>query len=163
MENNTALCPFDQFTIGNSTRMIKLLIPYLEPYEQRMLAILVRLNELMLTIKYYNINHIEKQEFNSNDDMLSLIKSCCSKELAGTLDTMMKIFSMSDMLSVLSNLNPDSNETPDMAGLANIFNMMSQENGNNKNTFPMFNEHQNELYDQYMNELDNLFVRENLK
>lgn len=174
MDKNFSFTLFDQCTIGTSTQMIKALIPYLEPESQKMLAILVRIRELMLTIQYFTRVPIKKQTFHSNDEMLEQIKKFCSPEMASTIDMMMKFLSMSDMMNVLSGMDGISPENTGMSDIMNLFGMMktappspdftqseseSTENAA-QSAFPMFNSHQQELFEEYMNTLDTIFEGE---
>lgn len=161
-----SLTPFDQNTIGNSTQMIKSLIPYLEPESQRLVAILVRIRELLLTIQYFSRIRVQKQTFHTNDEMLGQIKRFCSPEMSSQIDMMMKMFSMSDMINVLSGMESAGADNAGMSDMMNLFKMMKDpENPPAQDTpfsgFPMMGGHQKELYDSYMAELDNIFKGEN--
>lgn len=169
MDKNITLTTFDINTIGDSTQMIKALIPYLEPESQRMVAILVRIRELMLTIRYFSNPNLKKQSFSSNDEMLKQLKKFCSPEMANMIDMMMKFLSMSEMMNVLSGIEGLNSENSGMSDILNLFGMMkdnkNSDNTNSDNTesdskgpdFPMFNGHQKDLFDEYMKTLDNLF------
>lgn len=144
--------------------MIKAMLPYLEPESQRVLGILVRIRELMLTINYFSKNRIQKLSFHSNDDMLNQIKKFCSPEMASSIDMMMKVLSMSDMMNMLSGFEGTSPDNAGMSDIMNLFGMMkgSDEKKHTEHTghppdFPMFNEHQQELFDSYMTQLDQIF------
>lgn len=151
---------FDQNTIGNSTQMIKSLIPYLEPHSQRMVAILVRMRELMLTIQYYSSFPPQKLAFHSNDEILSQVKKYCSPEMESQIDLMMKMFSMSELMNVLSGIE---GVKTDNAGMSDLMNLLGMMKGNDtmppfaSGGFPGFNEHSTDLFNQYMQELNHVF------
>ena len=44
------LTEFDEKTIGQSTQMLKALIPFLEPEQQRMFGLMVRIMEFNMTL-----------------------------------------------------------------------------------------------------------------
>lgn len=146
--------------------MIKSLIPYLEPESQRLVAILVRIRELLLTIQYFSRIRVQKQTFHTNDEMLGQIKRFCSPEMSSQIDMMMKMFSMSDMINVLSGMESVGADNAGMSDMMNLFKMMKDtENPPAADAplsgFPMMGGHQKELYDSYMAELDNIFKGEN--
>lgn len=164
-DNNFSLTPFDQNTIGSSTQMIKSLIPYLDPESQRLIAILVRIRELMLTIQYFSKIRVQQQSFHSNDEMLGQLKKFCSPEMASQIDMMMKMLSMSDMMNILSGIDGSQADNSGVSDIMNLFGMMKgSDEGKNTNSatpgFPMMGGHQKELFDSYMTELDNLFKGE---
>lgn len=166
-DNHFSLTPFDQNTIGTSTQLVKSLIPYLDPQSQRLVAILVRIRELLLTIRYFSRIRVQKLEFHSNDEMLGQIKKFCSPEMSSQIDMMMKMLSMSDMMNVLSGMDGFSTENTGMADIMNLFGMMKEPGEKHANTdsafpgFPLMGGHQKELFDSYMAELDNIFKGEN--
>ena len=84
------LTEFDERTIGRSTQLLKALIPFLEPSQQRMFGLMVRVIEFNMTLDFFNHNRIPACAFKPccGSDMLSELKSYCSPEEQKQLDMM---------------------------------------------------------------------------
>ena len=81
---------FDERTIGRSTQLLKALIPFLEPSQQKMFGLMVRIIEFNMTLDFFNHNRIPACMFKPpcGDDMLSELKGYCSPEEQKQLDMM---------------------------------------------------------------------------
>lgn len=81
---------FDERTIGRSTQLLKALIPFLEPSQQKMFGLMVRIIEFNMTVDFFNHNRIPACAFKPpcNGDMLSELKCYCSPEEQKQLDMM---------------------------------------------------------------------------
>ncbi len=82
---------FDERTIGKSTQLLKALIPFLEPSQQKMFGLMVRIIEFNMTLDFFNNNRIPACAFKPpcGDDMLSELKNYCSPEERKQLDMML--------------------------------------------------------------------------
>ena len=87
------LTEFDIKTIGNSTHMIKAVIPFLDPSEQKLLGLMVRAMELNMTIDFFKKSSLscDKQILHDNNAMLNEIKKFCPPEEQKQLDMMMNM------------------------------------------------------------------------
>lgn len=124
MDKSTPITQFDLNTIGTSTQIMKSLIPYLDPPMQKMMAILIRIRELMLTIQYFSTVKVKKITPHSNEELICQIKSFCSPEMVSSIDSMMSVLSMSEMMSMLSGMDINQSGNPGMSDIMNLFNMM---------------------------------------
>ena len=81
---------FDERTIGRSTQLLKALIPFLEPSQQKMFGLMVRIIEFNMTADFFNHNRITACAFKPpcGGDMLSELKCYCSPEEQKQLDMM---------------------------------------------------------------------------
>ena len=82
------LTPFDQTTFCHSLQMIKLVIPFLPPKSQRMVAIYVKFAEFQHTLTYFR--SMKSKDF---DDL----KSCLPKSTMDFFDNIMNIMNMMSM------------------------------------------------------------------
>lgn len=124
MDKSTPITQFDLNTIGTSTQIMKSLIPYLDPPMQKMMAILIRIRELMLTIQYFSTVKVKKITPHSNEELIRQIKGFCSPEMVSSIDSMMSVLSMSEMMSMLSGMDINQSDNPGMSDIMNLFNMM---------------------------------------
>lgn len=140
--NNT--CPpiteFDQLTLGNSTQMIKAILPYFDFKTQQKVSLIIRIQELRATIEYYrkHASAAFSNHFQSN-------------------------FSQKDLLDIIKIYYPDSNI--DMINNFNTFmqmeNVMSAMNSNQTsddfNTAQsMMNPRQQHQYEAFLKELEEI-------
>lgn len=81
---------FDERTIGRSTQLLKALIPFLEPSQQKMFGLMVRIIEFNMTVDFFSHNRISACAFKPpcGSDMLSELKCYCSPEEQKQLDMM---------------------------------------------------------------------------
>ncbi len=81
---------FDERTIDRSTQLLKALIPFLEPSQQKMFGLMVRIIEFNMTVDFFNHNRIPACAFKPpcGGDMLSELKCYCSPEEQKQLDMM---------------------------------------------------------------------------
>lgn len=124
MDKSTPITQFDLNTIGTSTQIMKSLIPYLDPPMQKIMAILIRIRELMLTIQYFSTVKVKKITPHSNEELICQIKNFCSPEMVSSIDSMMSVLSMSEMMSMLSGMDINQSDNPGMSDIMNLFNMM---------------------------------------
>lgn len=98
---------FDERTIGRSTQLLKALIPFLEPSQQRMFGLMVRIIEFNMTLDFFNHNRIPACAFKPccGSDMLSELKSYCSPEEQKQLDMMIGMIKAQKLQAAL-NSNP---------------------------------------------------------
>lgn len=98
---------FDERTIGRSTQLLKALIPFLEPSQQKMFGLMVRIIEFNMTLDFFNHNRIPACMFKPpcGDDMLSELKGYCSPEEQKQLDMMIGMIKAQRIQAAL-NANP---------------------------------------------------------
>ena len=104
---------FDERTIGRSTQLLKALIPFLEPSQQKMFGLMVRIIEFNMTLDFFNHNRIPACMFKPpcGDDMLSELKGYCSPEEQKQLDMMIGMIKAQKIQAAL-NSNPCPPPTP---------------------------------------------------
>lgn len=120
-EDCPLLTEFDQMTLGNSTQMIKAILPFLDYQTQRILSMIIRLKELMSTLEFYrrNISSLPfpgtQADGFSQNDMFNEIKKYCP---AGSLDMIQKMTSfmqMENMMSAMKTMQEQINAAEDSA------------------------------------------------
>lgn len=119
------LSEFDIKTTSAQTRMLKFFLPCLNTPLQKHIALIIRITELRETLNYYN--HLSPCEYNKEN------------------------FSMDALIGQLLKMNPDA------LNLFNNFQVQKPENNppNTDNSlYQMMNEEQNNLYEQYLNEIN---------
>ena len=106
------LTEFDEKTIGQSTQMLKALIPFLEPEQQRMFGLMVRIMEFNMTLDYFNRHRIAACAFTPHckEDMLSELKNYCSPEERKQLDMMLGMIKASQMQAAFAKASEESCE-----------------------------------------------------
>ena len=96
--------PFDRLTSSESLRIMKLIIPYVEPESQRFLALYIRFLELQNTAAFFQHfnNGIQSQEFKTHAsspmDIFQEIAPYISPEFAETFENISNIMNMMDMM-----------------------------------------------------------------
>lgn len=109
------MTPFDVSISSNTLQITKILIPFLPPKTQRMMAIYVKFIEFQNTIAFFN--GIKK----SNSDLMDEIKNILPKNTLETYENMLNIMSMVDMFQEM-----DMDFDP-MSMMTNIFNKEEKE------------------------------------
>ena len=96
---------FDERTIGRSTQLLKALIPFLEPSQQKMFGLMVRIIEFNMTLDFFNHNRIPACMFKPpcGDDMLSELKGYCSPEEQKQLDMMIGMIKAQKIQAALNS------------------------------------------------------------
>lgn len=106
------LTEFDEKTIGQSTQMLKALIPFLEPEQQRLFGLMVRIMEFNMTLDYFNRNRIAACAFapHCRQDMLSELKNYCSPEERKQFDMMFGMIKASQMQAAFEKAAENARE-----------------------------------------------------
>lgn len=156
---------FDLLTTRGSTQIIKALIPYLSPSEQRTLAIIVRLMEFMQTISYFESQTAiwcpDSSQLQFTPEQIGQLKKYCTPELQKTLDMILQFMNISSVMNMV-NFDSLNQDTPSPENIMQIFSKFSQGSHNDNGKSPMmsfFNNSQIDLYQQYMNELNQKFSK----
>lgn len=95
------MTPFDEYMSNTSLQMTKLLIPFLPPQSQRMMAIYVKFIELRHTLSFFRSM---KQKANSPEDILNSMKPYMSSSEAESFDQMLNAMSMMNMMQEMQNM-----------------------------------------------------------
>lgn len=89
------LTEFDQLTLGNSTQMLKAILPFFDYNTQKTLSMIIRLKELISTIEFYKnvtcISSFSNTQLNSPVDLFKAIKAFCPSN--GISPETLKMFS----------------------------------------------------------------------
>ncbi len=95
---------FDERTIGTGTQLLKALIPFLEPSQQKMFGLMVRIIEFNMTLDFFNHNKIPACAFKPacGTDMLSELKGFCSLEEQKQLDMMISMIKAQKIQAALA-------------------------------------------------------------
>ena len=128
------MTPFDQLISTQSLQILKLLIPYTPPENQRFLAVYTKFLELQHTIDFFQRFHsdvysqdFEKKTF-SPFHIIQEIRPYIPAQFGETFDMLMN---MMDMMEVFQNMNEtadsDGNTDPDFDPMAMMKNMLAPE------------------------------------
>ena len=109
------MTPFDLSISSKALQITKILIPFLPPKSQRMMAIYVKFMEFQNTLSFFSC--IKK----SNNEIMDEIKNMLPKNTLETYENMMNIMSMVDMFQEM-----DMDFDP-MSMMANMFNNEEKE------------------------------------
>ena len=96
------MTPFDQYISTQSLQMTKLLIPFLPPQSQRMMAVYVKFFEFRHTIAFFRSM---QQKQHSPDDILNSIKPYMSSYDMESFDQMMNMMNMMSMMQEMQNMS----------------------------------------------------------
>ncbi len=171
-QNQLFITDFDLKTTNGSTQMIKALIPFFSPKEQQMLAMIVRIQELIMTIRYFEkLSHIQQEsnvKFSFNKDMFDHIKRYCTPENQKMIDSILQFMNISELMKVM-NAFDDETKSEGMGNFSDIMNMFQTMNKtsdeiNNMQKNPsgnpmdlmssMMSNEQEALYKSFLNKLN---------
>ena len=110
------MTPFDQYISSGSLQMTKLLIPFLPPQTQRMMAVYVKFLEFQHTLSSFRSM---RQKTHSPEDILDGIKPYLSESDLDSVDQMMSMMSMVNMMQEMQNMS-DADFDP-MSMMAGMF------------------------------------------
>lgn len=100
-DDNYIMTPFDRITSTKQLELVKLLIPYLPPNNQRFLGIYVKFLELRHTLSFfYNCNK-------PSEDFLKCLSSYLPKDTYEQFENAMNIMNMMQMMQEMSEA-PDN-------------------------------------------------------
>lgn len=113
------MTPFDQQISTPSLQMMKLMIPFLPPKSQRMMAVYVKFLEFERTLSTFrNI----KNNANSPEDFFEGLRPYLSPEDLESFDQMSNMMSMMNMMQEMQNMQGSDFDPMSMMG------MFAQEN-----------------------------------
>lgn len=107
------MTPFDQYISTESLQMAKLLIPFLPPKTQRMLAVYIKFSEFQHTITFFRSM---RQASHAPEDLISSIKPYMSSADMESFDQMMSMMNMMSMVQEMQTM-PGFDPTSMMSGL----------------------------------------------
>lgn len=96
------MTPFDQYISNSSIQMVKLLIPFLPPQSQRMMAVYVKFLEFQHTFTFFRYM---KQKANSPEDMFDSLKPYMSSSDLESFDQMSNMMNMMHMMQEMQNMS----------------------------------------------------------
>lgn len=144
---------FDTMTTGNHLQMIKALVPFLAPKEQKVIGIIIRIMELIDTIHFFEksgkFNCGQPQNDLFSKDMINHMKKYCTAETQQFMDS---ILNMMNMTQVMNMFETKQNQPTDFSNLMGMFQSM---NNPADALGSMLNKEQSDLYSQFMEKLDN--------
>lgn len=117
--NDDFLCkmtPFDEYISNQPLQMVKLIIPFLPPKNQRMFAVYVKFLELRHTLSFFRGM---RQKEHSPEIIFDTIKPYMSPSDAESFDQMMNMMSMMNAMQEMQTMS--GGEFDPMSMMANIF------------------------------------------
>lgn len=110
------MTPFDQYVSSDSLQMTKVLIPFLPPQSQRMMAVYVKFLELRHTLASFRAMHRTES---SPEDILNSMKPYMSSSDLESFEQMTNIMNMMSMMQEMQSMS-DSDFDP-MSMMAGMF------------------------------------------
>lgn len=107
-DNTYIMTPFDQYISTESLQMTKLLIPFMPPKSQRMMAVYVKFLELRHTLSFF---HNMKCKDSSPEEIMNAIKPYMSSSDIESFDQMQNMMEMMSMMQEMQNM-PDMDFDP---------------------------------------------------
>lgn len=107
------MTPFDSLTQNESMRMLKLMLPFLAPSAQKMLAVYMKYTELQNTIRYFQDFDASPLQTQSQSDGLSLtgileeIRPYMSEKEGASIDSILSAFQMMEFMGNMSQSPSD--------------------------------------------------------
>ena len=117
------MTPFDQYISTQSLQITKLIIPFLPPRSQRMLAVYVKFRELSHTMSNF---HSMRFQSHSPEDMFDNIKPYLSPDDLESFDQMQNMMNMMSMMQEMQNM-----QGMDFDPMSVMTEMFTQENDTN--------------------------------
>lgn len=143
--DSNQMTPFDQLLSSESLQMMKLLIPYMPPKNQRFLGVYVKFLELQQTINFFkNINSsVYAQDFHKKKisvlDILEDIRPFLPSHLTELLENLTSMMNMLEMMQTMSEMQGNTNQTnsnSDFDPMAMMKHMLTPEQ---QDMFEMYN------------------------
>lgn len=136
MENKDLIVTeFDLLTTKGSTQILKALIPFLAPREQKMIGIIIRIWELIQTIRFFEKqtfpHHGKQSGLDFNPELVQHIKKYCTPDSQHMIDMILQFMNMSELMNIMNmfeNETPEknSNSGNDFGNIMNIFQTMNK-------------------------------------
>ena len=111
------MTPLDQKVSSQSLQLTKLLIPFLPPKTQRMLAIYVKFIEFQNTLSHFVTF---KQKNNSPEDIFDTLKSHLPNETTEQLDTILNLIQMMSLFQTMQQSSGSNDNFNPMSMFSNI-------------------------------------------
>lgn len=125
-KNCPLLTEFDQITLGNSTQIMKAVLPFLDFKTQKMLSMFIRIRELIATVEFYRSNAAvafsrEHAGGLTQSDLMCALKTYCPDMNLDMIDNFNNFMQMENMMSAFQN----------MANMSEFDNMFNAAGGQN--------------------------------
>lgn len=107
------MTPFDSLTQNESLRMLKLMLPFLAPSAQKMLAVYLKYTELQNTIRYFQDFDSSPLQSQAQSDGLSLtgileeIRPYMSEKEGSSIDSILSAFQMMEFMGSMAQSPSD--------------------------------------------------------
>lgn len=111
MDTNLILTEFDNLTCGSYFQMIKAYVPYIDKEHQKIIAIFIRLMELIQTMDFYKTAKcLPDKSAREPADIMKDIKRYCPKKDCEILETISNLGNISEAMKVYENINKNSTD-----------------------------------------------------
>lgn len=162
-ENNEditrAILAFDTLYTTNHMKILKLLLPYLDPEHQKQLAIFIKWQELIFTMNFfkqysaslYNSDFKKKKELNLNV-LLPLLTPYCNESEKAILSQFSQMQNMMHMMEEMQQYMPMVQQfMSSMSGENNIGGMFNSNDNNMMDMLKnMMSEEQQAMFSMFM-------------
>ncbi len=138
--NGNQTTPFDLQTSSNTLLLLKLILPYLPPQSQRMLAIYIRFLEFQNTLSSF---HSFKQKSFSMQEVIQDLKPYMSPSASESMENLVNMMSMMEMFQSMYSSSDDGSEfdpmsvmmsmlSPEQQGMFDMYNSMFADNASSE-------------------------------
>lgn len=145
MENEMSLTEFDKLILPAPIQMLKAVIPFMEYGMQRQFSLLVRMQEMMSTVNFYNVPkncvsfkacgcnpiitwNTPLNDILYNDEIVNAVLNCCPASYKNIFMNFKNYAQMSDLFNLYNSMNMYGNQGDSQN------NQNSQDNKNSKPT-----------------------------
>lgn len=114
------LTPIDQIANQNHLQLIKAVLPYIQPQNQKMLSIMIKMIELQNILHFYeqNLSCISacstEPEHPGMLDILTNIRNYCEGEEQGIIDQWIQLASAMEMYSIFAQSSDEMMPFPEI-------------------------------------------------
>lgn len=128
--NSNQMTPFDRRTTTQSLQITKLLIPYLPPQMQRIMAIYIKFMEFQNTLASF---HVFRQTAHSTQDVFQELKPYMPPSACESIDNLMNMMSMMELFQSFQDASGSEGDFDPMSMMQGMLTPEQQ------NMFEMYN------------------------
>lgn len=127
MENEMSLTEFDKLILPAPIQMLKAVIPFMEYGMQRQFSLLVRMQEMMSTVNFYNVPkncvsfkacgcnpiitwNTPLNDILYNDEIVNAVLNCCPASYKNIFMNFKNYAQMSDLFNLYNSMNMYGNQ-----------------------------------------------------
>lgn len=120
------MTPFDMMVSSPQLQTMKLMLPYLPPAYQRILALYIKFTELQNTFRHFSFLHTASGKHSATPfDILDEIRPYMNPKDSESLESFLSILNMMEMMKDMNGGDmPDFSNMTEMSEMPDVLNMM---------------------------------------